>query len=77
MDKRKDITSYMRIYYTYIRQWVLSTKFLATALENLVGYTDHPQASIFKSNGLKPIKDLKTLVRDKIVGYIYHRATTS
>ncbi|CAZ80100.1 unnamed protein product [Tuber melanosporum] len=34
------------------------------ALEHLVGYSQGPQNSIFKPEGLKPIKNLKVLVND-------------
>ncbi|KAK6543291.1 hypothetical protein TWF694_000047 [Orbilia ellipsospora] len=34
------------------------------ACGNLVGYSSGPQKSIFKASSLKPIKDLKILVRD-------------
>ncbi|KAL7266197.1 Protein hgh1 [Rhizina undulata] len=34
------------------------------ALDHLVGYTMGPQSSVFKSDGLKPIKNLKVIVND-------------
>jgi len=37
------------------------------ALEHLVGYSQGPQNSIFKPEGLKAIKNLKVLVNDAAV----------
>jgi hypothetical protein len=39
------------------------TDILSTAVENLVGYSS-TQPSIFKTDQLRPIRDLKLLVRD-------------